>query len=385
MYLTVPQSKQSIQFFFQVSTFNQKTCEYNIPNSNNIQCSGGRYLYPAMKVINQCQTNYYITGETETTCAKKSSACNPCNCNAANSNGMECSDQKGACSCKAGFYGKKCTNRDCVWARWNPYSGCSKSCGYGGFKTRIRSHQVTQQGQGKLCAGSNKETTSCFMGCCSGQFHCSNSRKCISSSWKCDYDNDCGDKQDESSCNEHCTTKYTSWNSHGGGDMVYFDRHILNCGDSGEVLKMFHLQRSGGSIRFQYICCTLTKKVCTIKGRVNSFTYDGDGDTVYLDRQTVSCGENGYLNYYRLERNSGHDHVRYSYYCCDLDYQKHRTRTSCYTSYTSFTYDGDGKSYYLDRQTVQCRDRYYITGFRLVRNSGHDYWRYWYRCCRIQV
>ncbi|CAB3986640.1 Transposon TX1 uncharacterized 149 kDa [Paramuricea clavata] len=58
----------------QVSTLNQKTCEYSIANSDNVQCTGGRYLYPAMKIMNQCKANYYITGTKETTCVKKESA-----------------------------------------------------------------------------------------------------------------------------------------------------------------------------------------------------------------------------------------------------------------------------------------------------------------------
>ena len=351
----------------------------------NVQCTGGRYLHPGMTIINQCKTNYYITGRKESTCVKKTSGCGSCSCNAAGSDGMECSDFSGQCKCKSGFYGTKCTDRDCVWSSWSGYSSCSKGCDYGGTHTRRRTHKITRLGNGKSCKGPSKETRSCFKGCCSKQFHCSNKGKCVPFSYKCDYDNDCGDKQDEGSCSEACTTKYTGWNSHGGGDMVYFDRHRLNCGGDGNVLKMFHLQRKGGIIRFQYKCCKLNKKVCKNVKKTNGFTYDGDGDTVYLDRQTVSCGDHSYLNDYWLERNGGHDNVRYSYYCCNLRYQKHRSRTSCYTSYTSFTYDGDGKSYYLDRQTVQCRHRYFLTYFRLLRNSNHDNWRYKYRCCQIRA
>lgn len=169
---------------------------------------------------------------------------------------------------------------------------------------------MTKQGQGSACTGSSSYTTTCFNGCCSNQYHCSNRRKCIPSSYKCDYDNDCGDKQDEASCSESCTTKYTSWKSHGGGDSVYLDRHRINCGGNDNILKMFHLERSGGNVRFKYICCKFTKAVCTVAKRTNGFTYDGDGDTVYLDRQTLSCGDHGYLNDYWLERNSNHDQVR---------------------------------------------------------------------------
>ena len=369
----------------QANILKQRTCEYSIANSVNVQCTGGRYLYPGMTLVNQCKTNYYITGRKETTCVKKTSGCGSCNCYTAGSNGKECSDFSGQCRCKSGFYGKTCANRDCVWSRWSGYSSCSRGCNYGGTQTRRRSHKVTKVGRGRPCTGRSTESRSCFKGCCRSQFHCSNRKKCISSSYKCNYDNNCGDKQDEGSCNERCTTKYTRWNSDGRGKMVYFDRHRLNCGGSGNVLKMFHLQRSGGNIRFQFICCTLTAQVCRNVRKTNRFTYDGKGDTVYLDRQRVSCGDHSYLNGYWLDRNSKHDHVRYNYYCCNLIHRSQRSRTSCYTSYTSFTYDGNGRSYYLDRQTVQCNHRYFLTYFRLVRNRGHDKWRYQYRCCQIRA
>ena len=337
-----------------------------------------------MNIMNQCKTNYYITGTKETTCVKKGSGCSACNCNAASSSGTECSDISGQCNCKSGFYGKKCQNRDCVWGRWPAYSSCTKGCDYGGTKTRTRPHKVTKQGQGTSCSGSNTETKSCFNRCCDYQFHCSNKQKCIPLSRKCNYNNDCGDKQDEASCSESCWVKRTSWNNAGGGDMVYMDRHRLTCGGA-RGIKMFRLQRSGGKIRYEYICCALTSNVCANTRKWNGFTYDGNGDTVYLDRQTISCGNHGYVNGFWLQRNGRHNRIRYSYDCCNLRSYQHRVRTTCYTSRTGFTYDGNGKSYYLDRQTVRCTHRYFLTYIRLERNGRHDRWRYRFTCCKIRT
>ena len=347
-----------------------------------MQCSGGRYLHPAMSIVNKCQANYYLNQTKKTTCVAKSSECINCNCSAAGSNSSECSDESGQCSCKTDYYGKKCENRDCVWEKWSPYSSCSKACGYGGSQARTRSHNITKQGEGKTCNGTYNQTKICFNGCCSGQFHCSNRKKCISSSYRCDYTNQCGDGQDERYCNEACYTKHTGWNSDGGGNMVYFDRHRLDCGGSGSVLKMFRLRRRGGRIGFEYRCCRLRKTVCYNSRRTNGFSSDGGGNAVYLDRQTVSCGTYGYLNGYWLERNGGHNSIRYSYYCCNLRYSRHRARTTCYNEITNWTYNGNGKSYYLDRQTVQCsRPRYFLTSFRLQRSGSN--WRYHSRCCKI--
>ena len=42
--------------------------------------------------------------------------------------------------------------------------------------------------------------------CNSGEFACSNEKKCISSSWKCDGESDCIDNSDERNCPAKGTT-----------------------------------------------------------------------------------------------------------------------------------------------------------------------------------
>ena len=364
---------------------NAAKCQYSIANSLNVQCTGGTYIHPAMNIATHCKTNFYVTGALKSTCVTKASGCNPCNCNAAGSNGLECSDLTGQCSCKPGFYGKMCENRDCVWSTWSAYSACSKACDYGGTKTRTRSHQATKQGRGHACTGPSTERPCCFQRCCSNQFHCSKKQRCIPLNQRCNYDNDCGDKEDEMKCHERCSWKYTPWNDAGGGDMVYLDRHRLSCGGNGHVITEVHLARSGGNIRFEYRCCTLNSIVCTNYYKDNPFTDDGNGNSVFLDQQIVSCGDHGYLNNYGLLRNGDHDHVRYTYLCCYLNHERHRRRTSCYTAYTGFTEDGDGETFYFDRQRVKCNAGYFLTYFRLQRKSDHYYWRYQFRCCKITV
>eukprot|EP00795_Rhopilema_esculentum_P012517 gene12517-biopygen2563 len=112
-----------------------------------------------------------------------------------------------------------------------------------------------------------------------------------------DYDNDCGDNQDEQSCQEQCTTKYTAWDEHGGGNSIFLDRQKLDCGGQGQVLKMFHLEARPDQIRYKYKCCKLNKPtMCTPTSHSTGYTYDGKGDTFFLDRQTLDCSKNGYLN-----------------------------------------------------------------------------------------
>lgn len=165
--------------------------------------------------------------------------------------------------------------------------------------------------------------------------------------------------------------------------MVYIDRHRMNCGGSGYVLSMFHLDRSGGSMRYQYKCCKFRDtSYCSNVNKQTSFSSDGGGDAVYLDRHSANCGTQSLINDIRVERNSGHNKVRYNFYCCNLK-SPWNSKSSCYSRSTGWTDDGDGKVYFLDRQTVQCNSGYALSYYRLQRNGSHNKWRYDYRCCKV--
>ncbi|XP_046851265.1 uncharacterized protein LOC124444682 [Xenia sp. Carnegie-2017] len=377
----------------QVSKFISSTCKYSIPHSVTVQCRGGRYIHPSLVIKNECKRNYYLSGHVKTTCLKRQSECLACSCYANGtvftsilvndtqksvSTGFQCADQTGQCKCKPNYYGKSCDKRDCMWTSWSKWSSCSKACDYGGVTKRVRSHKVVQVGKGRPCIGSNEKSKPCFLGCCSGQFHCSNTKKCIPQSYRCNYRRyQCGDNQDELSCRESCTSRHTPFNSDGGGSMFYLDRHHLNCGGSGNVMQSFRFNRNQNhQFRYTYTCCRLTKTVCSNSTRRNGYTFAGNGDTRYLDRQTVSCGSNGLLSSFRLERRNGD--VRYSYNCCFFSGFK----SSCYNRYTAFSDEGSGRNYYLDRHHIQCPNRYFLTYFRLTRSPPN--YGYHYRCCQIR-
>ena len=57
---------------------------------------------------------------------------------------------------------------DCVWNDWT-VGQCSLSCG-GGTLTKIRTHNVTAQHGGEVCAGHAEVTESCNVQECPGKF-----------------------------------------------------------------------------------------------------------------------------------------------------------------------------------------------------------------------
>ncbi len=93
--------------------------------------------------------------------------------------------------------------------------------------------------------------------------------------------------------------------------MVTIDRHRMNCRGRGNILSMFHLQRSGSKMRYQYECCKLRNLgYCTLVHKYTPFNRDGNGNSVYLDRHSANCGTKSFVNDFRIERNSGHNKVR---------------------------------------------------------------------------
>ena len=357
------------------------TCKYDIRHSANIHCNK-HYLHPGMTIRNRCVSGYYVNGSLQTSCTRKYSSCLACNCSRYGSKSEQCNDISGKCNCEPGFKGYKCHGRDCVWSKWSPFTACS--CSYNSRKVATRRVMVERLGNGKRCSGNSTKFENCGQTCCSNQFACHGKEKCIDASYKCDYDNDCGDNEDERSCNEQCVKRYTNWNEHGDGKLVYLDRQDLSCHNR-EQLQMFHMETSGSKIRYQYICCKLNKAVCNSTMNYNEYTYAVfSSPAQYLDRQRVSCGIAGYISSFRVRRSSNHKAIRYEYNCCHLNYLKHWMRSSCYNGYTTWTADGNGKNYYLDRQTVRCDARYFINGFRLEHNREMSMFRYHYRCCRIK-
>lgn len=108
--------------------------------------------------------------------------------------------------------------------------------------------------------------------------------------------------------------KNTGFNDDGGGNVVYLDRHNVDCGSDG-VLSQFNLVRNNTSqYRYEYKCLPSTKPL-TCRNASTVGNEDGKGNAVYLDRHDVKCNEDEVLNQFKLYRPK-EDQINYEYKCC---------------------------------------------------------------------
>ena len=93
----------------------------------------------------------------------------------------------------------------------------------------------------------------------------------------------------------------TGWNDEGRGRNIYLDRHDVKC-DGDQVLKRFKLGRNGkGKYKYDYKCCDPQVKATGTENKETPMNDDGNGNMVYLDRHSVDCG-NGLISQFKLGR-----------------------------------------------------------------------------------
>lgn len=110
------------------------------------------------------------------------------------------------------------------------------------------------------------------------------------------------------------TSKNTGFNDEGGGNMIYLDRHNIDCGVDG-VLSQFKLNRSGqNQYRYDYSCLA-SKKPLQCRDVTTPGNDDGGGNAVYLDRHDISCNDDETVNQFRLVRPTNNT-IQYKYKCC---------------------------------------------------------------------
>lgn len=160
----------------------------------------------------------------------------------------------------------------------------------------------------------------------------------------------------------------TTANDDGAGNVVFFDRHVLNCGQFG--MRSMHLIRpSYNQIAFNYQCQQAGES--TSQFRMTTANDDGGGNMVYLDRHGVDC-YNKPLQYVHLTRPSGNQ-ISYHYKCGANDL------SNISDHYTPSNDDGGGNAVFLDRHNMSCPAGKVMSFFRLFRPSDNTI-SYHYKC-----
>lgn len=86
-----------------------------------------------------------------------------------------------------------------------------------------------------------------------------------------------------------CQTYYTLPTSDGGGNIVYLDRNIVDCGKN-KMMQSLHVMRNLKLRKYHYRhTCYAAPNACYQKTFHNNFTYDGRGNAIYLNQQNVQC------------------------------------------------------------------------------------------------
>lgn len=112
--------------------------------------------------------------------------------------------------------------------------------------------------------------------------------------------------------------KYTASNDWGGGNMIYLDRHKVDCGK--KPISDFQLRRpAGDKIQYRYRC---SNRKAAGDCRNTATTWNTpSSSTIYLDRHNVKCKPGEVLTKFKLRHNgkSGSaKKIRYDYTCCAM-------------------------------------------------------------------
>jgi hypothetical protein len=172
--------------------------------------------------------------------------------------------------------------------------------------------------------------------------------------------------------NYHFRGTQTPPNEWGNGNSIYIDRHPISCANNG--LNQFNLTRpKPDQIQYKYTCLEGINAPANINKKTAANDWGG-GNTIYLDRHNVDCGQNP-ISSFKLTRPSDKT-IQYQYTC-----NSKKAKGDCRQANTGWNEESN-QSIYLDRHNVKCGNNEVITQFNLVRN-GKKKFRYDYKCCKM--
>jgi hypothetical protein len=107
--------------------------------------------------------------------------------------------------------------------------------------------------------------------------------------------------------------KTTSWNSEGGGQVIFLDRHNIDCGEK-STLSGFSLNRKGdGNFQYKYSCLPSKEALTCRKANTELTTIETSAKT--LDKHNINCNSDEALSQIQLHTATD-GKIQYKYTCC---------------------------------------------------------------------
>jgi hypothetical protein len=157
---------------------------------------------------------------------------------------------------------------------------------------------------------------------------------------------------------------HTPWNDAGRGNMLYLDRHTVDCGP-GYILSFFGLQQlNGAQIRYNFSCIKPSSSFNDCYDATTTVSRSDAKSVNFLDQHSPQCKPGYALNKFGLRR-EGPDGIFYAYSCCWVHME------NCTVDTIDPQDAGSHTTYYLDRLPVAAGEFRAMTGFKLNSLTGN--------------
>ena len=168
----------------------------------------------------------------------------------------------------------------------------------------------------------------------------------------------------------------------GNTDVVYLDRHNINCNGTG--LNQLHLNTNGPSntiLQFDYTCVSggnLSSGV-QLYTAWNSYSTNS---VLYLDRHDIACGSGSVMTNLQLEAEVNNMTIRWRYVCALSMFSLSCRNTSTLPDENGSCNGCSNSVVYLDRHNISCGVNEAISRVKLVNDNSASY-HFDYTCCSV--
>ena len=109
--------------------------------------------------------------------------------------------------------------------------------------------------------------------------------------------------------------KDTGANDGGEGNIIFLDRHTVDCGDK-PIARFVLAIPAEGEIRYDYTCNSKTVSGAC-RDANTGWNEVGEGNSVFLDRHDVKCNADEVITQFKLNLDD-QGKFRYDYKCCKM-------------------------------------------------------------------